>query len=111
MPVRCDVIGLGIMGRALAQNLAPNGLPVVVYDLDEVPVRELVGGGAKAASGPREVARNVDVIGVCVPSTCAPCRSARRACSRTPRGVGMPETGLVSPLLARIYDVQDEKLR
>ena len=68
MTVRCGFIGLGIMGKALAQNLAPKGLPVVVYDLDEAPVRELVEGGAKAASGPREVAQSADVIGICVPA-------------------------------------------
>ena len=68
MPVRCGFIGLGIMGKALAGNLAPKGLPTIVYDLDEAAIRELVEGGAKPATGAREVAENADVIGVCVPA-------------------------------------------
>ena len=68
MPVRCGFIGLGIMGKALAGNLAPKGLPTIVYDLDEAAIRELVAGGAKPAGSAREVAQNADVIGVCVPA-------------------------------------------
>jgi 3-hydroxyisobutyrate dehydrogenase-like beta-hydroxyacid dehydrogenase len=68
MTLRCGFIGLGIMGKALAGNLAPKGLPTIVYDLDEAPIKELVEGGAKPASGPREVAENADVIGICVPA-------------------------------------------
>jgi 3-hydroxyisobutyrate dehydrogenase-like beta-hydroxyacid dehydrogenase len=68
MTIRCGFIGLGIMGKALAGNLAPRGLPTIVYDLDEAPVRELVAGGAKPAQSAREVAQNADVIGICVPA-------------------------------------------
>jgi 3-hydroxyisobutyrate dehydrogenase-like beta-hydroxyacid dehydrogenase len=68
MSVRCGFIGLGIMGKALAGNLAPRGLPTVVYDLDEAAIRELLPSGAKAAGSLREVAQNADVIGVCVPA-------------------------------------------
>jgi 3-hydroxyisobutyrate dehydrogenase len=68
MPVRCGFIGLGIMGKALAGNLAPKGLPTIVYDIDEAAMREIVAGGAKPAQSAREVARNADVIGICVPA-------------------------------------------
>ena len=68
MPVRCGFIGLGIMGKALAGNLAPKGLPTIVYDIDEAAMREIVAGGAKPAQSSREVARNADVIGICVPA-------------------------------------------
>src|SRR5262245_37569875 len=68
MPIRCGFIGLGHMGKALAGNLAPKGLPTLVYDLDEAAIRELVAGGAKPAQSSREVARNADVIGICVPA-------------------------------------------
>jgi 3-hydroxyisobutyrate dehydrogenase-like beta-hydroxyacid dehydrogenase len=68
MTTRCGFIGLGIMGKALAGNLAPKGLPTIVYDLDEAAMRELVEGGAKPAGGAREVAQNADVIGICVPA-------------------------------------------
>jgi phosphoglycerate dehydrogenase-like enzyme len=46
VPVRCGFIGLGIMGKALAGNLAPKGLPTIVYDIDEAAIREVVAGGA-----------------------------------------------------------------
>jgi len=68
MPVRCGFIGLGIMGKALAGNLAPKGLPTIVYDIDEAAIREVVAGGAKPAQSAREVAQNADVIGICVPA-------------------------------------------
>ena len=68
MPIRCGFIGLGIMGKALAGNLAPKGLPTIVYDLDEAAMREVVAGGAKPAQSAREVAQNADVIGICVPA-------------------------------------------
>ena len=68
MAVRCGFIGLGIMGKALAGNLVPKGLPTIVYDIDEAAIREIVAGGAKPAQSVREVAQNADVIGVCVPA-------------------------------------------
>jgi len=68
MALRCGFIGLGIMGKALAGNLAPKGLPTLVYDLDEAPIEELGKSGARPASSTREVAENSDVIGICVPA-------------------------------------------
>lgn len=68
MTTRCGFIGLGIMGKALSRNLAPKGLPTIVFDLDEAAIAEVVATGAKAAKSSREVARNADVIGVCVPA-------------------------------------------
>ncbi len=68
MTLRCGFIGLGEMGKALAVNLPRKGLPTLVYDLNEAAIRELVAAGAKPAGSTREVARNADVIGVCVPA-------------------------------------------
>lgn len=68
MTVRCGFIGLGIMGTALARNLAPKGLSTIVYDLDEKALREVIETGAKPAGSSREVAENADVIGICVPA-------------------------------------------
>jgi len=68
MTTRCGFIGLGEMGKALAGNLAPKGLPTLVYDLDETAMSEIVKGGAKPARNARELAQNADVIGVCVPA-------------------------------------------
>ena len=68
MPLRCGFIGLGIMGKALAGNLAPRGLPTIVYDIDGAAIREVLASGAKPAGSAREVAQNADVIGICVPA-------------------------------------------
>src|SRR4026209_840437 len=55
-------IGLGIMGRPMATNLLKAGYPLVVHSRSQGPVQELVGAGAKAASTPKEVAAQSDVV-------------------------------------------------
>lgn len=67
MSRQAGFIGLGNIGKPLASHLAPSGFDTIVYDIAEAPVLELVAGGAKRASCPREVAENADVIGICVP--------------------------------------------
>ena len=68
MTIPCGFIGLGNMGGALSRNLAPNGLPTTVFDLDERAVAEIVETGARSADGPAEVAKAAEIIGVCVPA-------------------------------------------
>jgi 3-hydroxyisobutyrate dehydrogenase-like beta-hydroxyacid dehydrogenase len=67
MTVRAGFIGLGNIGKPLASHLAPKGFETTVYDIADEPVRELEKGGAKAAGSPREVAKNAEIIGICVP--------------------------------------------
>ncbi|MBW2383621.1 MAG: NAD(P)-dependent oxidoreductase [Deltaproteobacteria bacterium] len=67
MPLRAGFIGLGNIGKPLASHLAPSGFETTLYDIIDDPVKELVAGGAKQASCPREVGENADVIGICVP--------------------------------------------
>ncbi|MSP04857.1 MAG: NAD(P)-dependent oxidoreductase [Acetobacteraceae bacterium] len=52
-------VGLGNMGGGMARNLLRAGFPVVVHDLDPRKVQALTEHGAKVASSPREVARQV----------------------------------------------------
>src|SRR5215475_4299107 len=68
MAIRVGFIGLGNQGLPIAAHLAPAGFETTVYDLADEPVRELVAGGARAASCPREVGERSDVIGICVPA-------------------------------------------
>jgi len=56
------MIGLGIMGRPMAKNLLKAGYPLVVHSRSRGPVQELVGAGAKAATSPKGVAGQVDVL-------------------------------------------------
>lgn len=50
-------IGLGLMGRPMAQNLLKRGYAVVVHSRSPAPVDELVAAGATRAASPAEVAR------------------------------------------------------
>ena len=62
-------IGLGMMGSAMAENLIRHGSgPVTVHDLDPAAVDAAVALGAAAAADAAEVARDSDVVSVCVPA-------------------------------------------
>ena len=62
-------IGLGIMGRPMAKNLLKAGFPLIVHSRSRGPVEELVQAGAKAASTPREVAAQADVLFAMLPNS------------------------------------------
>jgi 2-hydroxy-3-oxopropionate reductase len=69
MPQTIGFIGLGIMGRPMARNLVKAGYPLVVHSRSQGPVQDLVGAGAKAASTPRDVAGQVDVLVTMLPNS------------------------------------------
>ena len=52
-------VGLGVMGRPMARNLAQAGYKVIVYDKSAEAVREAVQQGAVAGSSVREIAGSV----------------------------------------------------
>lgn len=62
MAERIGFIGLGIMGRPMAQNLLRAGYALVAHNRSQGPVEELVAAGATAAANPREVAERSDVV-------------------------------------------------
>jgi 2-hydroxy-3-oxopropionate reductase len=62
-------IGLGIMGRPMARNLLKAGYPLVVHSRSRGPVDEIVNAGAKAASSPKEVAAQCDVLITMLPNS------------------------------------------
>ena len=62
MKERIGFIGLGNMGKPMAENLAKAGFAISVLDLDPVPVSELVALGAERVSTPCELAERSDVI-------------------------------------------------
>src|SRR5881409_3930655 len=62
-------IGLGIMGRPMAKNLLKAGYPLVVHSRSRGPVDELVLAGAKAATSPRDVAGQCEVLITMLPSS------------------------------------------
>jgi 2-hydroxy-3-oxopropionate reductase len=62
-------IGLGIMGRPMARNLLKAGHSLVVHSRSRGPVDEIVKAGAKAASSPRDVAAQCDVLITMLPNS------------------------------------------
>lgn len=64
--MRIGYIGLGAMGGALARHLIGK-FPLSVFDLNQKAVDSFVELGATAASTPAELARNSDVILLCLP--------------------------------------------
>jgi 3-hydroxyisobutyrate dehydrogenase len=63
---RTGFIGLGKMGFPMAVNLLGAQLPLTVSDVRADLVSELMARGAASGRGPADVARDSDVIGVCV---------------------------------------------
>src|SRR5258705_6967001 len=59
---RIGYIGLGLMGSSMARNLMKAGYELVVHNRSRAIVDQLVSEGAIAASSPKEVAEQVDVV-------------------------------------------------
>ena len=62
-------IGLGLMGRPMAQNLLNARFQLVVHSRSPAPVDDLVASGAIRASSPAEVARSATRIFTMVPDS------------------------------------------
>ncbi len=62
-------IGLGIMGRPMAKNLIKAGYPLVVHSRSRGPVDDVVKSGARAASSPKDVAAQCDVLITMLPNS------------------------------------------
>ena len=67
MAIRAGFIGLGNQGKPIAAHFAPSGFETIVYDINSEPVSELVASGARAATSPKEVGADSDVVCICVP--------------------------------------------
>jgi 3-hydroxyisobutyrate dehydrogenase-like beta-hydroxyacid dehydrogenase len=65
------VVGLGIMGGAIARNLASAGWRVVGYDVDAAKCRELAGAGVAIESDAAAVAREAPTILTSLPKPSA----------------------------------------
>lgn len=65
------VIGLGIMGSAMANALLAAGYPVVGYDVRPKPRQRLIRDGGRYLSSCRAVAQSADVVIASLPSVAA----------------------------------------
>src|ERR671917_661702 len=70
MAEKVGFIGLGIMGKPMAQNLMQAGYELVLYNRTREKAEELAGdGGAEVAGSPREVAENSEIIVTMLPDS------------------------------------------
>lgn len=67
--MRIGFIGLGIMGKPMAKNLLKAGHDLVVFDVVEAPLKEVVAAGAKAATSPKDVAAQCELIITMLPNS------------------------------------------
>ena len=65
------VIGLGLMGRPMARNLAKAGATLVVHSRSPGPVAELAAEGMSPAASPAEVAARADTVVLMLSDTVA----------------------------------------
>jgi len=67
---RVGIIGVGQMGHGIASNILKAGYPLVLLDHPgNQPVADLLTAGAHAAATPADVARQADIIVLCVTGT------------------------------------------
>ena len=67
MTDRIGFIGVGLMGHGMAKNLVEKGHPVTIMgNRNRAPVDDLVKRGAKEAKSAAEVAKNSDIVFLCV---------------------------------------------
>ena len=60
-------IGLGSIGKPMANNILRNGFDLRVFDVRPEPMKELEAKGAKVARDPKELSSQVDVVITMVP--------------------------------------------
>lgn len=64
---RIGFIGVGFMGHGIAKNLLEKGYPLTIMGhRNRAPVDDLVRRGAREAQTPAEVAKNSDIVILCV---------------------------------------------
>lgn len=66
--VRVGLLGLGLMGSAMAHRLLDRGIAVIAWDRDADHVRGLEGRGGQPAKGPSEVVSGAGVVITMLPT-------------------------------------------
>src|ERR1700722_11025623 len=66
--VRVGLLGVGLMGSAMAHRLLDEGLAVIAWDRDADRVRELAGRGGEPAHTPDEVVHGAGVVITMLPT-------------------------------------------
>tara|TARA_B100001123_G_scaffold435334_1_gene563595 strand:+ start:455 stop:724 length:270 start_codon:yes stop_codon:yes gene_type:complete len=66
--MKVGFIGLGGMGKHIAERIVDAGYALTVHDIREQPINELIQYGAKAANSPKEVAAVSEIVISSLPS-------------------------------------------
>jgi 2-hydroxy-3-oxopropionate reductase len=66
---RIGFIELGVMGKAMAHNILKAGFGLTVHNRSRPKVDELVAAGAKAGGSAAGVAREAEIVFLCMPDT------------------------------------------
>jgi 3-hydroxyisobutyrate dehydrogenase len=66
--VRVGLLGLGLMGAAMANRLLEQGIAVIAWDRNPNHLRELEGRGGKPAETPRDVVHGAGVVITMLPT-------------------------------------------
>lgn len=103
MKMSIGFIGLGLMGKPMAQNLLKAGFPLVVWNRTASKADDLVRGGAKLGANPREVAEQSDVLITIVsdPPAVEEVLFKDGALAALRKGSVLVDSSTVSPELAR----------
>jgi 3-hydroxyisobutyrate dehydrogenase-like beta-hydroxyacid dehydrogenase len=101
MTERIGVIGLGVMGSAMARNLLAAGHQVLGFDIDPQKCSTFVDIGGEAASNTGEVAGAVDVVVLSLPTTAALAEVADEIAASADAGLVCLEAGTF-PLHAKL---------
>jgi 3-hydroxyisobutyrate dehydrogenase-like beta-hydroxyacid dehydrogenase len=96
-------IGLGLMGKPMAQNLLRAGFPLTVWNRTKSKADDIVRAGAKLAENPREVAAQSDVLITIVsdPPALEEVLSGSGALEALRKGTILIDSSTVSPDAAR----------
>lgn len=94
--MRVGIVGVGIMGGAMATNLARGGHVVTGYDVDSSNTAALADGVLIAADSPGDVATSSDVVILSLPSAAALSDVAVEIAKSGSRNVIVLETGTLA---------------
>lgn len=94
-------IGLGNMGRGMAENLVTKGHNVLAYDVTSSSVDSLVAKGAKGAAGPGEVAASSSQLVTMLPNNAIVEAVYTEVLSRVSPGSLLVDCSTVDPALSK----------
>lgn len=104
--MRVGFVGLGIMGQGMARNLLRAGFDLVVWNRTAARMDPLEADGARPASDPADVARQVDATLVCVsdtPDVEAVVDGPDGLLAGAPTGALIVDTSTISPDATRAF--------